>query len=89
MNSTECMVCLNKNYTNKRTKFKISASLQRDTQQVKNLSLHSILTLCCDAVCTLASKHVLKWFFVVSIISESIKYGDQCTSNKIVTAPML
>ena len=69
VNSTECMVCLNKNYTNKRTKFKISASLQRDTQQVKNLSLHSkllymYLTLCCDAVCTfvmlLGSKHVLK-----------------------------
>ena len=30
----DCVVCLNKNYTNKRTKFKITASLQRDTQQV-------------------------------------------------------
>lgn len=29
----ECMVRLNKNYSNKRTKFKITASLQRDTQQ--------------------------------------------------------
>ena len=32
--SMECVVCLNKNYTNKRTKFKITAALQRDTQQV-------------------------------------------------------
>ena len=30
----ECVVCLNKNYTNKRTKFKITASLQKDTSQV-------------------------------------------------------
>jgi cullin 2 len=27
------MVCLNKNYSNKRTKFKITAALQKDTQQ--------------------------------------------------------
>jgi cullin 2 len=33
LHSADCMVCLNKNYSNKRTKFKITAALQKDTQQ--------------------------------------------------------
>ena len=69
VHSQECVVCLNKNYTNKRTKFKITAALQRDTQQVRpgiqELVLYSLLrtiqtcTCTCIHACTLYVQYII------------------------------
>ena len=65
----DCLVCLNKSYTNKRTKFKITAALQRETQQVNTAILtyhHSLLNA---SYATIQCKYFVEGAFCSEVLS--------------------